>query len=356
LPLLEKDYRRWKGYAPYPTIFTDYLQALACTKRLEEVRQFWQKIKAIEPEIPDRLNKRARRKIKENMQRGFENVARVLVQHLSRDAHLTVEQINDLLVLDIKNDETFKYSRFWDWNPEFDKPKYKNWERHLGELAEYYKKHPLPELMELLKREKDEEFGVRFVNGVRFVKMPGIETHHAEPLRRKLRDYVYSYKYPESAGRLRIEADVSDIELRYDLVYKVGTSQAEKIAFLLDHLGLEVVEVNEPRRVWIARHDGRELKDYKDVKAPGKVMAMSSSGLDLSYLFRTLMDHQNRDVKANGPVVIDQTGLTDRVSLEGPCFEGEEGLEIARKWFNEEIGVTFTEERRIMTTYVIRRQ
>ena len=215
--------------------------------------------------------------------------------------------------------------------------------------------------MELLKQDTKQEYGVRFL------KMPGIDTHYAEPLRGKLWDYARFYKYPESGGRVRIEADIADIELGHDMVYKIETTQPERIEFVLDHFGLEVIEVNEPRRVWIARHDGRELKDYKQVKAPvpydnsgtrkpGMWVSMANAGFDLSYLFRTFMDDQNLTAKADGIIVIDQTGLTGRVSLEGPYFEGEEGLEIARKWFAEQMGVTFTEQVQTMTTYVIRKR
>jgi len=361
MPLLEKDYRTWKRFAPDPTVFTDYLLALAHTKRLKEVKQVWGKIKAITPEIPDRLNKAARRRIEEDMQAGFKHAARIIVPRLSREAHLTVEQINEMFGLDIKNDETFKHWSFWDWNSEFDKPKYKNWERRLGELAEYYKMHPLPEKMELLEQESEEEYAVRLV------KMPGIETHHAESLRGKLGSHIYFYRYPESTGRVRIEGNIGDIELRHDWIYRVGTNQAERIEFLLDYFGLEVVDVNEPRRVWIAHHDGRKLKDYKEVKAPvpydnsgtrkaGVMTSMASGGFDLRYLFRNFMDDQNEKTKANGIIIIDKTGVTGRVSLEGPCFKGEEGAKIAREWFKDEMGVTFSEEVRTMTTYVIRKR
>jgi hypothetical protein len=361
MPVLEENYRRWKGYASNPTDFTDYLVTLAAVGKAEEVGRLWRKIKAIEPEIPDRLNKAARQHIEEDIEQGFVSAARIVVPRLSREAHLTVEQINEILGIDIKNDETFKHYHFWDWNPEFEKPKYKNWERHLGELAEHYKKHPLPEKMELLKQDTKQEYGVRFL------KMPGIETHYAEPLRGKLWDYARFYKYPESAGRLRIEADIADIELGHDIVYKTETTQPERIEFVLDRFGLEVIEVNEPRQVWIAHYDGRELKDYKQVKAPvpyynsgtrkaGMMTSMASAGFDLSYLFRTFTDDQNRNAKADGIIVVDQTGLADKVSLEGPCFAGPEGAEMARKWFKDEIGVTFAEQTRNMTTYIIRKR
>jgi hypothetical protein len=84
--------------------------------------------------------------------------------------------------------------------------------------------------------------------------------------------------------------------------------------------------------------------------------SMANAGFDLAYLFRTFMDDQKQDVKADGIIVIDETGLADKVSLEGPCFAGPEGAEIARKWFKNEIGVAFTEQTRNMTTYVIRKR
>jgi len=361
MPLLERDYRAWKGYAPQPSMFTDYILALACTGKLDQAKQTWLKIRAIEPNLPDTLNQRARGHIKESTQAGFDDALRILVPQASRNAHLTVEQLNDIFDIDIRNNEIFRNYTFWDWNPEFEKPKYRNWEKRLGELAEYYKTHPLPEKMELLKQDTKQEYGVRFL------KMPGIETHYAEPLRGKLWDYARFYKYPESAGRVRIETDIADIELGHDIVYRIETTQPERIEFVLDRFGLEVIEVNEPRRVWIAHHDGRELKDYKQVKSPipydnsgtrkpGMMTSMASAGFDLSYLFRTFMDDQNRNAKADGIIVVDETGLVDKVSLEGPCFAGPEGAEMARKWFKDEIGVTFTEQTHNMTTYVIRKR
>jgi len=350
IPAMEADYRKWNGYAPNVSNFTDYMVALACTKRVDEVKELWSRLKAIQPDIPDRLNKRAMQHITEDMDRNFKNAARIVVPHLSQKARLTVEQINEILGIDIRNDEDFRHYSFWDWNPEYEKPMYKNWERRLGELGKYYKSHPLPERLEILKREKDEEMVAHLT------RMPGIETHYAEPLRRRFRDYVYFYKYPEAAGRLRMEDGLAEMKLQHDIVYKVGTKQPERIAFVIEHFGLEVVEVNEPRRVWVAKYDGRKLKDYKEVKAPGRMMAMSSGGFDLDFLFRNFMDHQNRDVQAKGPIIIDETGLTEKVALECPDFQGSKGLETARKWFEEEMGITFTEQVRTMTTYVIRKR
>lgn len=81
----------------------------------------------------------------------------------------------------------------------------------------------------------------------------------------------------------------------------------------------------------------------------------SSGGLDLSYLFRDFMSWQNKDARARCVLIVDETGITGKVSREGPRWEGPEAPDMARKWFKDEMGVTFTEETRTMTSYVIRR-
>ncbi len=362
MPILEKDFEEWKGYAPNVSVFTDYMVALGCTKQLDELKQTWAHIKSIEPKIPDTLNARAKQHIEEDIERGYENAMRIVVPDLSRKAHLSIEQMNELFDLDIKNNEAFKNYTFWDWNPQYDRPEYRNWEQHLAELAEYYKDHPLPERVEILERKADREYRAHTL------RMPGIETHYAECLNTHLFNYIIGYKYPESAGCIRVEDDVENIELSHDLVYNKDTVKfAEHLPFIIEHFGLEIVEVNEPRRVWIARHDGRELKDYKLVKAPvpfdgsgirkaGMMTMMTSSGFPIERLLREVSSDQNKALKARSIVVIDETGITDTVALEVPDFEGPEGLDIAEKWFSEEMGVTFTEEQRTMTTYIFRKK
>ncbi len=361
MPAIEKDYRKCKYYAPRPSLFTDYILALACTGRADQAKQTWQRVKDITPEIPDSINKRARRKIEERIQESFETACRIVVPHLSRKARMTVEQINDMLGIDIKNNEAFRRYSYWDWRPEFEKPRYRNWEKHLAELAEHYKSHPLPETMEILEDGDKQDYGVHTVN------MPGIETHSATRLRDRLRGYARSYNYPDSVGRIRIEADIADAELNHDLIYKSDVSASDRTRFILNHFGFEIVEVNEPRTVWIARHGGRKLKDYNQVRAPvpydgsgkrtaGMMTSMASGGFGLDDLFREFMHDQDKDLKADRVLIIDETGIEGSVSLEEPCFEGPEAVEIARRWFADEMGVSFTEETRMMTTWVVRKK
>ena len=363
VPVLEKKYMTWKGYYPNAEVFSDCLLAFAYAGKLDRVKQTWQHIKSFKPELKPELNDAARKHIREGMERSFETCLRVVVPNMSRKARLTVEQIGEILDVDVKRDEIFKHYTFWDWNPEFEKPKYKNWERHLSELAEYYKTHPLPEKMELLehKKKEEEEYAARLT------EMPGIEGYRVEPFNGSLKYYACSYGSHKSFGRVRLEGDIPDIQLSHDLIYKKDIPSQEMIRFLLNHSGLEVVEVNEPRTVWIARHDGRELKDPGQVRAPvprdpgGKIKTgmMSSSarpGFGFEYLFRNFMYWQNKDYKADCIIIVDETGITGPVSCEGPHWEGSEAPEMARKWFKDEMGVDFVEETRTMKTYVIRKR
>ena len=236
-----------------------------------------------------------------------------------------------------------------------------NWDAHLAELAEYYKTHSLPEQAEVLEHSRVEEYSVSHAD------IPGMQGYYAVPLSGKLEDQVRRYRYPGSVGRVRLQADVSGIVLDHDLVWKTGASAAQKQLSILEHFGLEVVEVNEPRRVWVAHYDGRTLKNHELVRAPvrndysgkvkpGMMAANSLGGCQLTELFTSFMRYQDPDMKADGLLIIDETGITRKVSMEIPAWPGPEAIEPARKWFADEFGVTFTEETREMTTYVIRKK
>ena len=361
IPPLEKRYKAWKGSAPNAGIFSDTLLALAYAGKFDTLKDTWQSMKSIKPDLKSSLNDAARTHIRESMDRSFETCLRLIVPSISRKARLTVEQINDIFGIDVKKDDIFRHYHFWDWNPEFEKPEHKNWERHLEELAEHYKTNPLPESMELLEHKKKEEYRGRII------KMPGIDGYLVDLYNRPLKDYVCSYNYPESAGRIRMEGETPDIELAHDLIYKDGTHQQQRILFLLDQLGLEVVEVNEPRTVWVARHDGREIKDYMEVRAPvpfdasgkrraGVMWIASNGGFDFDHLFTNYMWWQNKTYRSDCIVIINETGITGRVSRESPNWEGAAAPEMARKWFKDELGVDFTEETRMMTTYIVRQK
>lgn len=360
MPLLEKYYLQWHGFAPSPYIFCDRIAAQVLAGRLDDAKQTWQHIKALQPELSPKLSEAARQRIRETIQQGFDTCLRVLVPELSHKGHLTTEQLGEIFQVTVKGNELFKGHVFWDWNPEFEKPKYRNWERHLAELAEYYKTHPLPAMLEILQHTKAEQYGIRQT------EMPGIPGYSAAPLSGKLKDYARYYNQ-QAVGRVRVQQDIPDLTLDHDVIVKKGTPDTQIEQLVLGHFGLEIVEINEPRRVWIARYDGRKLQDYREVRAPvpydpraavrtGMMSASSGGGFDLAFLFSQLTYWQNNDGKAAGPLIVDQTGFKEKVSSESPQWDGTEALDLARQWFQEQFGITFTEETRTVTTYVVQKK
>ena len=51
----------------------------------------------------------------------------------------------------------------------------------------------------------------------------------------------------------------------------------------------------------------------------------------------------------------DETDIEGNISSECAFWPGDEGLSQAKKWFEEQFGVTFTEETRKIKTYIIRK-
>ena len=111
--------------------------------------------------------------------------------------------------------------------------------------------------------------------------------------------------------------------------------------------------------------DVRKLKNYKDVTGipegdvrgkPGAIGSMSSRGISMRGHLDSLAHVQNRDLGPNDEKVIifDDTGIDGPVSLIGRHFPGEEGLRLAKEWFEEEFGVTFHEEQRPIPVWEVR--
>jgi len=368
MPLLEHEYVRWKGDASSPELFNDYLVALAADGQIEKARELYQRILNLEPDIPDHLNQSARSSIKSNNAREIDiNMGMGLAPRFSREARMSVGQISEFFGVDLKNDERFNGFSGWDWKWAYKNPVYASWIKHLDELAGHYRDHPLPETMELVPRTAHERFSA-FTRDI-----PGIDTHEVASLSRSL--YAYVYEWDGSPGNLvEMPKELQQIELDYDLIYRKGTSLAEQRAFVLGQFGYQVDVVTPARKVWIARYDGRPLKPYKDSKAPvpyagkgGYQMGMATGWgpVTMKNLLDNLMRYQTE--LRERLVIVDETGISsipDRegdwasvaVSSENPTWGGEGGTEMARKWFAEQFGVTFTEETRLIPVHVVRKR
>ena len=145
---------------------------------------------------------------------------------------------------------------------------------------------------------------------------------------------------------------------------------------MLDVLDLEIVEVDEQRKVWVAHYDGRSLRPWRQVKAPvmrGDTrhtkpgMDFSSNPHTMKHLLESFAYYQDYDLGADRLIIVDETGLPSEsaegrseesvaVSSASPYWRGDESIEIAKKWFRENFGVTFNEEIRPVTVHVVRKR
>jgi len=251
-------------------------------------------------------------------------------------------------------------------------PKYEEYHSRLREIAAYYKEHPLPETMELLPRENGEKLDDWYSPG-RLSGITDTTGYWVLPVQSSLGDFLRS-KMPY--GSLRVPKDLKKIELNHDLITNYEHTSRQRADFVLDALGLELVEVNEQRKVWIAHYDGRPLKPWQQVKAPvarGDArhmkpgMDFNSNPHSMRHLLESFAYYQDYDLTAKQTIIIDETGLPSEsvespfdesiaVSSASPYWHGDKIIETARQWFKEQFGVTFIEETRLMTVYVVRKR
>jgi len=354
MPLLEREYVSWKGARTSPRLFNDYLMALAAAGQIEKARETYRKVLELEPEIPDRLNRRARSDIRRQNKEDIDWNMLDLAHLFSSEARMTVDQISEFFGVDVKNDERFRDFHGWDWSWHYKDPVYASWFKHLNKLADHYDENPLPARMELVPRQEHEEFHAA-TEGI-----PGIDTHEVASLSRSLYAYVYEWN-GELGNLVDMPKELQQVELDHDLIYRKGISLAEQQAFVLKQFGYEVDVVTEPRKVWVAHYDGRPLTPYKEVKAPVRHpghgpyetgMAVAWGAVSMKNLLDNLMRYQPIELGYRLKIV-DETGIKSTpeqkgnwasvaVSSENPTWSGEGGLEMAREWFEEQFGVTFS--------------
>jgi len=280
---------------------------------------------------------------------------------LTYDQHIPVN-IRTYVPPDTKNIE---YS--WDIAPRFEK-----WHLHLRKIAAYYQQHALPKTMELLPRESAEK-----IDAYSPGRLPDITDASRQwvlPIQSSLADLVRTRIKP--FGSLRVPKDLQKMKLNHDLITSNKFTQRQRAEFVLDELGLEIIEITEQRTVWVAHYDGRPLKPWQSVRAPvsqgdtraiGPGMASGRGAFSMKHLLESFAYYQDYDLTAKNIIIVNETGLPlestagstseeSAVSSESPYWGGDESIEIAKKWFAEQFGVTFTEETRPMTIYVVRKR
>jgi len=328
--------------------FREYLIALARTGRIDEAAELFRRIDAVDEMSPEKSDERY-------YPRFLLNTA----ESLAGDAELTPDQISKILGFDI--------SQRKEYGPVLERAKRmaanrkakQVAERRLKEISDYYQTHPLPERMELLERPNQESIYFIGVSNI----LPGHEDYKVLPINYPISGLVTSLRYHSdilSYGwtvPIRIKDNDAEQKLLADLIYKEGIAPRERAEYVLGLFGMElIVEDGESRKVLVAKYDGQPLKNFEDVKAPfrydatkesktGMTSATARSGFSMTSLLHDLAAHQ---------IIVNKTGIEGLVSSETAYWPGDEGLKLAKKWFKDHFGVTFTEETRTMKTYVIR--
>lgn len=274
------------------------------------------------------------------------------------------------------------------------------WKQHVQEVGPRMQNEHQGEALAILPRAGEQTFSLQYQ-----LQTPD-EKYWVVPL--DVNQYIpMSVKYfvelrasaPDGERALetwRVPKELQKIEFpRADLVCDKETPWRQWVAFALDSIGLELIDVEEQRTYWIAKHDGRKLKPYQQVNPP--VPYVVEGGKEKKGLVKPGVGHflrpatmhellaeftrlQNYDLGGRGPIIVDQTGLPreprndpskystweqyrkavdyDRylVATDSPWFVGDESLAMAREWYEKEFGVTFKEEQRKLVVHVIRRK
>ena len=275
------------------------------------------------------------------------------------------------------------------------------WRQHVQEIGERLQGKPVDRRGELLPRENGRTFEpqwtLRTPDGKYWV-MP-IDDHFSSGM--SLADFIRLRVATTTGERMhgtwRVPHELQQLNLgRHDLVYAEGTPWQDWLGTALDGFGLEFVDVVEKRTVWLARHDGRKLKPWQEVKPPVPYIVRNGreqKGLvapgvgfklvpvtmqELFQDFNATIDQT--DFGARFPIIFDETGLPEPppfdpqryksaqefrdklvipqlgVASDSPYFAGAESIAMARDWYAREFGITFVEEVRPLTVHVVRRK
>ncbi len=348
--------------SPTPYDLVEFIVAVAYGGEIDKAAQLWKQVKETEHNLKG--NKSWKKYVAEELKKSIPQAQRGISIDMAQNGN-SLEDISRVIGMDVRDNAELKACA-----------EQAKRDKYLAKLSEYYNKYPLSEKMELLERETDQ--GVQHVNTNKN-RLPGHQGYVLLPINYRLKDVVLSLPgiqgiYPIDKVSYRISEEVSEEllnkEIRADVVRRSDVSLKEAFEFVLNHYGLKVVvEDGESRKVWVARYNGKVLRNYKNVHVPlpnlrgtvigdkpGTAGSISSHGMCFNAHLTHLAFHQNKDIEDKNAkkIFIDETGIMQPISMETAYWPGDEGFELARKWFEEEFGITFTEEVRPMKILVIR--
>ncbi|MCK5001350.1 MAG: hypothetical protein KAS23_17520, partial [Anaerohalosphaera sp.] len=358
----------------YVNSFVELIIAVVADGDVDKGVELWESLKEIQPDI-SHFSKGAQKRAKENIKKQFDE-PRHLTNWLAE--YTSAENISKIVGFDVTKHEELKHYGF---RTDAQIAGERAAQEYLKKLSEFYNTHPLPERMELIEKEKDQLPTIETHMAIFSLRqLPDHEGYSLWPINSKIEHIVtWGVRFSEPiipSHELKVKYsdaipdEVLDTIIHADMVYHKDVRVAERFMFVantyMEKFGLELVKHEGPiRKVLVARHDGRKLKDFKDVKGvpvgdvrgkPGAVGMTASRGFTMESLLGNLVNTQNRDIvlDADKLFMIDETGIDGPVSGIGKHWPGEEGLRLAKEWFEDEFGVTFQEEERALPVWEVR--
>jgi hypothetical protein len=155
--------------------------------------------------------------------------------------------------------------------------------------------------------------------------------------------------------------------MNHDLVYRDDMKAKDHYLFLLDQMGYRLETQTVDRQVFVAKYDGRQLPDPETVSAPNPVGWGYTNLKGLLDMMTIHLDSKTPETLGDGPLFIDETGLPsgtetleeikkNAITMEMPQARTLEDFESLRPWYEENFGITFTEEARKVEVYVVQKK
>lgn len=303
-------------------------------------------------------------------------MAGYLVQHKVA----AFEELDDLFGYDLTDDEkTLKQVRMSLGSSGgvsgTDNPAFDPWRDYVKKVGKHYTNRPLPAAYERVEGIAPLEEGRPSYR----VPLPGHEGYSVFLLGRGgWSDLLYGLARPHEYefDMVRLTEELRGEKLNSTWVTRDDIEYADIIHALAEERGLTWVDVPEKRKVWVARYDGRPLPYWRDVcplEAPHLEERPFSRGGGTSTTVATLLELMEQAVNGHHMLIpdpddlliVDETGLPTRpgpnqtggsicLSYSYAFWTGDEGVDLAKEWFEETFGITFHEEERELVYHELR--
>lgn len=215
-------------------------------------------------------------------------------------------------------------------------------------FAQYYQANPLePGQVEF--RAGSEK------GGVTIGSIKGLQDYKYMQVGTSASHFATLYHSP-SYGRFRIDEDLDNVFVQYDIISRGDVSQQKLVELALSKVGVEIVESEDDCTVWTAEYSGQKLREASMIKCPvpkGRGPGTLSAAIPMNV--GDLLRHLAREQDI---VVEDKTGIDKGIhlSIVAPNLEGKEGAEIAERWYRDNFGITFRKSIRRMPVWIVRKK